>query len=107
MREGEAVPEPGPGLTVRGRRLVCGAASRARVARLLGLERHPQLYSVEKVEWAADHVEVTLAGTAGQSSLTLVLAATRPGRPAFLVGPEVSLWVQGAEVPEPLAVRLR
>ncbi|MBI5481534.1 MAG: hypothetical protein HY906_21940 [Deltaproteobacteria bacterium] len=60
-----------------------------------------------KVEWAADHVEVTLAGTREPPSLTLIITATRRGQPAFLVGPEVSLWVQGAEVPEQLAARLR
>jgi hypothetical protein len=107
MRESEAAPGAVSAVAVRGRRLVCGEASRARVARFLGLDRPPPIGAVEKVEWIEDHLEATLTGTSVTPALVVVVAARRPDRPAYLAGPEVCLWLQGSEVPKPLAARLR
>jgi hypothetical protein len=91
---------------VRGRHLTCGAASRQRISRLLGLDRQPVVHSVVSVVWAAQRLEVVLARE-GEAPVHLVLEAATPGAPWLVAGPQVRLWSRQKTVPSELLSRLQ
>ncbi|HNS99680.1 MAG TPA: nitrogenase component 1 [Polyangiaceae bacterium] len=96
-----------PGVPMPTEAIVCGAFTRERVERLLGLDIEPITYRIEKAQWTHGRLEIVVRPVDEPADdIELVLEQPSPQQQAFLRGPEVCLWARQRTLPPALARRL-